>query len=175
VAGTWWSILGSYVPVLAIGAGLGPADVGILVSLSEGAGAVMMLALRWLSPVRIQPIVRIAPVIEMVALAGIALVPPALPLYAAFVIAAGLCGGAVTVLAPVLVTQTASEHEHGDAIALTGTSRAVALLGAPAAIGVLLSVVSLPVALLGVAVVNVAPVLAVGRARGPAVATEGSS
>jgi len=163
VAGTWWSMLGSYVPVLAVGAGLGPTDVGLLVSLSEGSGAVMMLVLRWLSPVRIQPIVRAAPLIEMAALAGIALAPPALPIYAVLVMAAGSAGGAVTVLAPALVTHTASEQEHGDAIALTGTSRAVALLGAPAAVGALLSIVALPVALVGVAAVNVAPGLILRR------------
>jgi MFS family permease len=115
--------------------------------------------------VRIQPIVRAAPLIEMAALAGIALAPPALPIYAVLVMAAGSAGGAVTVLAPALVTHTASEQEHGDAIALTGTSRAVALLGAPAAVGALLSIVALPVALVGVAAVNVAPGLILRRAQ----------
>src|SRR4029079_5046413 len=61
VAGTWWSMLGSYVPVLAVGAGLGPTDVGLLVSLSEGSGAVMMLALRWLEPGPSQPTPRARP------------------------------------------------------------------------------------------------------------------
>jgi MFS family permease len=165
VAGIWWSMLGSFVPVLAIGAGLGPAEIGFLVSLSEGSGAVMMLALRWLSPVRIESIVRAAPVIEMAALAGIALGPPFLPLYMILVIAAGLAGGAVTVLAPALVTEVAAEQEHGDAIALTGTSRAVALLGAPAAVAGLLSVIALPAALVAVAVTAAAPGLIVGKTR----------
>jgi MFS family permease len=164
-AGTWWSMLGSYVPVLAVQAGLGPTDVGLLVSLSEGSGAAMMLLLRWLSPRRIQPIVRAAPLIEMAALAGIAIAPAALPTYAGLVMVAGLAGGAVTVLAPALVTHVASEHEHGDAIALTGTSRAVALLGAPAAVGAMLSIVALPVALVTVAVATVAPGLALVRGR----------
>ena len=165
VAGTWWSMLGSFVPVLAVSAGLGPTDVGLLVSLSEGSGAAMMLVVRWLSPVRIQRIVRLAPLVEMAALAGIAVAPAVLPVYALLVIAAGAAGGAVTVLGPALVTQTATAHEHGDAIALTGLSRAVALLGAPAAVGALLAIVSLPVALVGIAAVNVLPILAVGRTR----------
>jgi len=164
-AGTWWSMLGSYVPVLAIGAGLGPTDVGLLVSLSEGAGAAMMLVVRWLSPRRIQPIVLAAPLVEMAALVGIALAPAALPLYAVLVMVAGSAGGAVTVLAPELVTRAATEHEHGDAIALTGTSRAVALLGAPAAVGALLSIVALPVALVAIAAATVAPGLALARGR----------
>jgi len=165
VAGTWWSMLGSFVPVLAVSAGLGPTDVGLLVSLSEGSGAAMMLVVRWLSPVRIQRIVRLAPLVEMAALAGIAVAPAVLPVYALLVIAAGAAGGAVTVLAPALVTQTATAHEHGDAIALTGLSRAVALLGAPATVGALLAIVALPVALVGIAAVNVLPILAVGRTR----------
>jgi hypothetical protein len=73
------------------------------------------------------------------------------------------------------VTRTASQHEHGDAIALTGTSRAVALLGAPAAVGALLSVVTLPVALVGIAVVNAAPILAFGRARRRTAPADGPS
>jgi hypothetical protein len=173
VAGTWWSMLGSYIPVLVVGAGLGPTDVGLLVSLSEGSGAVMMLLVRWLTPVRIQRIVRLAPLIEMAALVGIAIAPSVLPVYMLLVIAAGSAGGAVTVLAPALVTQTATAHEHGDAIALTGLSRAVALLGAPAAIGAMLSVFALPVALVSVAAVNVLPALAVGRARRLAAAPGG--
>jgi hypothetical protein len=165
VAGTWWSMLGSFVPVLAVGAGLPPTDVGLLVSLSEGSGAAMMLLLRWRSPSRIQPIVRAAPLVQMAALSAIAIVPALLPTYAALVMIAGAAGGAVTVLAPALVTSASSKHEHGDAIALTGTSRAVALLGAPAAVGALLSVVALPVALVGVALVNAAPILVVGFSR----------
>jgi len=174
VAGTWWSMLGSYVPVLAVGAGLGPTDVGLLVSLSEGSGAVMMLALRWLNPARIKPIVRAAPLIEMAALAGIALAPALLPVYIGLVVAAGAAGGAVTVLAPALVTRTASEQEHGDAIALTGTSRAVALLGAPAVVGAMLSIVALPMALVTVAAANVAPIVALGRGRGRGLSSERS-
>jgi MFS family permease len=175
VAGTWWSMLGSYVPVLAVGAGLGPTDVGLLVSLSEGSGAATMLVLRWRSRVPIRTVVGVAPLIEMAALAAIAVVPAVLPAYALLVIAAGAAGGSVTVLGPALVTRTASQHEHGDAIALTGTSRAVALLGAPAAVGALLSVVTLPAALVGVAAVNAAPILAFGRARRRTAPADGPS
>jgi MFS family permease len=163
VSGAWWSMMGSYVPVIVVGAGLGSTQAGLLVSLSEGSGAVMMLVLRWLAPVRLQRIVHVAPLVQMAALAGFALVPAVLPAYAGLLIVGGSAAGAVTVLAPALVTHVANDQEHGDAIALTGTSRAVALLGTPAAVGGLLSLVSLPIAIVCVAAGVVAPGLVVGR------------
>ena len=44
VGGVWWSMIGSYVPVILLGAGIVPAFVGLLVTLSEGAGAVALLS-----------------------------------------------------------------------------------------------------------------------------------
>lgn len=165
VSGAWWSMMGSYIPVIVVGTGLGTTQAGLLVSLSEASGAVMILALRWLAPVRMQRIVHVAPLVEMAALAGFALVPAVLPAYAGLLIAGGSAAGAVTVLAPALVTRVANDQEHGDAIALTGTSRAIALFGTPAAVGALLSLISLPVAIVAVAVVASAPSIIVGRNR----------
>lgn len=166
VAGTWWSMIQSFVPVVLVTAGFGPAIIGWLVTLSEGAGAVALLALRRASHAAIRPIVRAGAFMEMVALAGIALTPPYLVAYGALLIAGGMAAGAVTSLAPALVTQVSGEHEHGDALALSGTFRSFALLGAPATVGALLSVLTLPISLVGIAVAAASPgvVLAV-RAR----------
>ena len=46
VGGVWWSMIGSYVPVILVGAGLGPSIIGLLVTLSEGTGAMVLLVLR---------------------------------------------------------------------------------------------------------------------------------
>jgi hypothetical protein len=165
VAGTWWSMIGSFVPVILVGAGLGPALIGWLVTLSEAAGAGTLLLIRRTPLARIRPIVRVGAFAEMAVLGGIALAPPLFPVYAVLLIAGGVAAGAVTSLGPALVTMVAGDQEQGDALALSGTFRSLALLGAPAAVGALLAVTSLPVALVSVAVVAAAPGLLVGRAR----------
>ena len=165
VAGTWWSMIGSFVPVVLVGAGLGPALIGWLVTLSEAAGAGTLLLLRRTPLARIRPIVRVGAFAEMAVLAAIALAPPLLPAYGALLIVGGIAAGAVTSLGPALVTMVANDQEQGDALALSGTFRSLALLGAPAAVGALLAFVALPIALAGVAAVAAAPGLVVGRAR----------
>ena len=129
VAGTWWSMISSYIPVVLVGAGFGPAIIGWLVTLSEGAGAATLLVLRRTSPSRIRRIVTAGAFVEMAVLAGIALAPPALAAYALLLIVGGTAAGAVTSLAPALVTMVAAEQEHGDALSLSGTFRSIALLG----------------------------------------------
>ena len=166
VAGTWWSMIGSFVPVVLVDAGLGPVLIGWLVTFSEAAGAVALLAIRRTSPKRIRPLVRAGAFAEMAALAGIACAAALLRLRG-LLIAGGMAAGAVTSLAPALVTLAAGEQEHGDALALSGTFRSFALLGAPATVSGLLSLVALPIALLGVAVAAATPGLLVGRAASP--------
>jgi MFS family permease len=165
VAGAWWSMLGSYVPVILVGAGLGSVLIGWLVTISEAAGAVMLLLIRRLSPKRIRPLVRGAALVEMAALAAIAVAPHLLVAYGALLVVGGSSAGIVTTLAPALVTLAAGEHEHGDALALSGTFRSIAQLSAPAAVGALLSLVVLPVALVGVAAATAAPGFLLGRLR----------
>ena len=157
VAGTWWAMIGSYIPVVLVGAGFGPALIGWLITISEGAGAATLLVIRRTRPERIRRIVRVGAFAEMAALAGIALAPALLPAYAALLIAGGMAAGAVTSLGPVLVTMVSNDQEHGDALAMSGTFRSFALLGAPAAVGALLAVATLPVALASVAIAAAAP------------------
>ncbi len=169
VGGIWWSMIGSFVPVILVGAGLGPPVIGLLVTLSEGAGAAMLVVLRR-TPVRlVARIVQAGAFIEMVALAGIALAPHSAVAYAAFLILGGGAAGCVTGLAPALVALAAGEQEHGDALALSGTFRSIALLGAPAMVGASLAVVALPVALVVIAAAAAAPGLVLAaRGRSPA-------
>ena len=163
VAGTWWSMISSYIPVVLVGAGLGPAIIGWLVTLSEGAGAATLLVLRRTATSRIRAIVRAGAFVEMAVLAGIAVAPPILAAYAGLLIVGGTAAGAVTSLAPALVTMVAADQEHGDALALSGTFRSIALLGVPASVGAVLGLVALPVAMVAVAALSAAPGLVLGR------------
>ena len=126
------------VGAVLVGAGLGPAIIGWLVTLSEGAGAATLLVLRRTSSARIRAIVRTGAFVEMAVLAGIAVAPPVLAAYAALLIVGGTAAGAVTSLAPALVTMVSRDHEHADALALSGTFRSIALLGVPASVGAVL-------------------------------------
>jgi len=165
VGGTWWSMIGSYVPVILVSAGIGPAIIGWLVTLSEGAGATTLLFLRRVSATRIRPIVRFGAFVELGALASIAVAPPLLAVYAVLLIGGGIGAGCVTALSSALATLAAGEHEQGDALALTGVFRATALLAAPAGVGALLAVVALPVAMLSLVAAVVVPGVVIGRAQ----------
>ena len=166
VGGVWWSMIGSFVPVVLVAAGLGPQLIGLLVTLSEGAGAIVLVALRRTRLALVPRIVRVAAFGEMLALAGIAAAPPLVAAYAALLVLGGACAGCVTGLAPALVTVAAGEHEQGDALALSGTFRSIAQLGAPALVSASLAVIALPVALVGLAIAAAAP--------GVALSTRGS-
>jgi hypothetical protein len=102
----------------------------------------------------------------MVALAGIAAAPPLAAAYGVLLILGGACAGCVTGLAPALVTMAAGEQEQGDALALSGTFRSIAQLGAPALVSASLAVVTLPVSIVvlaaGTAIPGVALVLRLG-------------
>jgi hypothetical protein len=164
VGGVWWAMIGSYVPVILVGAGLVPSVIGLLVTLSEGAGAAMLVVLRRTPVARVPRIVRTGAFAEMLALAGIALAPHHVLAYAPLLILGGSAAGCVTGLAPALVALAAGEQEHGDALALSGTFRSLALLGAPAIVGASLAVVALPVAMVGIAAAAAAPgVVLAGR------------
>jgi len=171
VGGVWWSMMSSYVPVILVGAGLGPTLVGLMVTLSEGAGFGAMLALRRLPTRLVLGVVRAGAYVEMAALAAVAIAPPVLPVYAALLLGGGAAAGCVTSLAPALVALAADEHEQADGLALSGTFRSIALLGAPATVSVLLSAVALPTALAGLAATAAAPGVVLGRGHGLVSAT----
>src|SRR4051794_14652302 len=60
VGGGWWSMVGSYIPVILIGAGIDPQGVGRLITASEGASIAALVALRGVAPDRVRPVVWVA-------------------------------------------------------------------------------------------------------------------
>lgn len=165
VGGAWWSMMGSFVPIILVGAGIGPQAIGWLISASEAAGMTALIGLRNVSPDRVPGTVRLAAAGAGAALAALAVAPPVLPIYAGLLVAGGAASGTVTTLAPAMASLAAGSHEQGDALALSGTFRAGALFGTPALVGALLTVVTLAPALVIVAAGVLLPGLAVGRRR----------
>jgi MFS family permease len=151
VGGGWWSMIGSYVPVILVGAGMGPQLIGWLVTASEGAGTAALLLLRRMPVDRIRRTVRTGALVAAAMFVAIAIAPGNALLYALLLVVGGAASGAITTLAPAMVSLASGEHEQGDALALSGTFRAGALLACPAAVGALLSALTLSfaVALVG--------------------------
>lgn len=169
VGGGWWSMMGSYVPVIAVSAGIGAAGTGWLVTISESSGLVALLGLRRIPPPRIRALVRSAGFVTVAALVGLAVVAlagtSAVLAFVPLMVVGGAASGTVTTLGPAMASLAARPEEQGDALALPGMSRAAALLAAPAGVGALLTAVSVPVAVGLVALALGLPGLRVGRGR----------
>lgn len=173
--GVWWSMVGSYIPVILVSSGLGPAAIGWLITASETAGTVSLLSLRNVATRWVPTAVRIGAFGALTALAAVAIAalvmvgpmvaPPPIVVYAVLLVLGGAASGTVTTMAPAMATLMAKPDEQGDALSLSGTFRAGALFGAPATVGGLLSVMALIPALLLVAAVAGGPGLVIGRRR----------
>lgn len=147
VSGGWWSMVGSYVPVLLVGAGLGPQAIGASVTVSEGAGSLALVALRRVAPSRVRRLVTIDGFVMAAVLVGLAVTPPIVAVYLALLALGGAASGSVTALAPAMASLAAGAEEQGDALALSGAFRAGFLFVSPAAVGALLAVAPLGSAL----------------------------
>lgn len=166
MGGVWWSMLGSFVPVILVGAGIGSGGIGWLITGSEGAGTAALLALRGVRSRRVARVVAVAAVSVGVALVVLALLPPFVAGYALVLIAGGAASGAVTTLSPALASLASGPEEQGDAMALSGTFRAGALFGAPAIVGAAVGALTIGPAVALVAGLTLAPGIAVAaRAR----------
>lgn len=173
--GVWWSMVGSYIPVILVSSGLGPAAIGWLITASETAGTVALLSLRNVATRWVPTAVRIGAFGALTAVAAVAMAalsmigptfaPSPIVVYAVLLILGGAASGTVTTMAPAMATLMAEPDEQGDALSLSGTFRAGALFGAPATVGALLSVMALVPALLVVAAAAAGPGMVIGRRR----------
>lgn len=147
VGGGWWSIVGSYVPVVGVSVGLGSIAIGWLITASESAGMIALIAQRRIPRARVRPVLLATSLLTVAALAGLAIVslvgPAAIIGFVLLMLVGGAASGIVSTLAPAIASFAASSAEQGDALALSGTFRAAALLSAPASVGALLAVTGL--------------------------------
>jgi hypothetical protein len=162
-SGVWMAILGSYVPVILLGAGIGSVGIGWLITVSEAAAAVALISLRRISRERILGVVSMGTAGTLAALVAVALLPANALGYAALLIVGGAASGVVTTLAPAIASLAAALDEQGDALSLSGTFRAAALFASPASVGALLAYAPLGAAITVVAVAVGLPGLVVGR------------
>lgn len=168
-AGGWRAMLMSFVPVALAAAGQSPEIIGFLLMLSEGTGlAASGLLLR-----RRPPAVRRWLQVAVLIVGGSLILFPAVTGSAALaglaLMVGGLGSGLLMSLGPALATESVSADERGEAIAVTGTFRAAALLVTPAAAAAALTVVSLPIGLVVAALAIGGPPILAGLRRAPAV------
>jgi MFS family permease len=151
-AGGWQAVLTSYVPVALVAAGQSAVTIGALVA---GANGAMLVAAGMAGRVRGRwqfPAVIAGVLAGGVAVALTALSADVVPLAAVVVAAGGDAAGTLQVLGSAVVAESVHPEERGDAIAASGTFRALSMFGTPLAIAGLITVVPLAPAVAAVGI-----------------------
>ena len=147
-AGGWRAMMTSFVPVALTAAGQRPELVGSLMAASEAAGIAPAGVLLGRPTPNVRRAIEIAVIAVTLSLAALPAVVGAAPLAALTLIVGGIGSGVLVSLGPALASQSVPAHEQGEAIAVSGTFRAAALLVTPAAVSAALTVVALPAGML---------------------------
>jgi MFS family permease len=170
-AGGWQAVLTSYVPVALVAAGQSAATVGALVA---GANGAMLVAAglagrvrgRWQAPAVITGVL-----VGGAAVALTAVSATVVPLAAVVLAAGGFAAGTLQVLGSAVVAESVHPEERGDAIAASGTFRALSMFGTPLAVAGLITVVPLAPAVAAVGVALGLPGVVLRRHARPRPAT----
>jgi MFS family permease len=171
-AGGWRALLTSYVPVTLDQARQSSSTIGALVAAANGAALVGTaisgrLPRRWTRRVLVGGIV-----LTGLATALTAAVAWSVALSAVVLVVSGVAAGIVQILGPASAAESVHPEERGEAIAVSGTFRAAALLSAPLAVAGLVVVLPLAPAIALVGAGMTLPALALRRrSPGPELAT----
>ena len=162
-AGAWRSLLTSYIPVALDQARQSSSTIGALVAAATAAALVGTavsgrLPRRWTTRVLAGGMV-----LTGVATAATGAVAGSVALAALLLVLSGVAASVVQVLGPAIAAEAVHPEERGEAIAVSGTFRAGALLAAPLAVAGLALVVPLAPALALVGAGIAAPALALRR------------
>lgn len=167
-AGGWQALLTSYVPVALVAAGQNAATVGALVAVANGAmligaGVAGRVRSRWQPPVVLAAIL-----VGGTAIALTAASAGSVPLSAVVLAAGGYVAGTLQVLGSAVVAESVHPEERGEAIAASGTFRALSMFGTPLAVAGLISVLPLAPAVAAVGVALGLPAVVLRRRGRPA-------
>ena len=151
-AGGWQAVLTSYVPVALVAAGQSAVTVGALVAVANGAmlvaaGLAGRVPPRWQAPAVVAGVL-----VEGAAVALTAVSAGLVPAAALVLAAGGYAAGTLQVLGSSVVAESVHPEERGDAIAASGTFRALSMFGTPLAVAGLITVVPLAPAVAAVGV-----------------------
>ena len=162
-AGGWQALLTSYVPVALVAAGQTAATIGALVAVANGAmlvgaGVAGRVRSRWQPPVVLAAIL-----VGGTAVALTAALADSVPLSAVVLAAGGYVAGTLQVLGSAVVAESVHPEERGEAIAASGTFRALSMFGTPLAVAGLISVLPLASAVAAVGVALGLPAVVLRR------------
>nr|WP_275585907.1 MFS transporter [Geodermatophilus sabuli] len=170
-AGGWQALLVSYVPVGLVASGQSASAVGALVAVANGAmlvgsGFAGRVSSRWAPAVVLAGIL-----LGGLAVALSAAVAWSTPLSVVVLAAGGSAAGVLQVLGSAVVAESVHPEERGEAVATSGTFRAIAMLAAPLAVAGLISAIPLTPALVVVGTALGLPAVVLRRHARPGPAT----
>lgn len=164
-AGSWRGLLNSYVPVVLTQAGHTTAAIGLLVSTANAStlvGSALSPSLRNLGMKVVRPL---SVVCTGLGIALVGMDPGTFWVSALFLGLSGLGAGVLQTIGPALTTEGVHVEERGDAIAIAGTFRAVALFLAPLMVSGAVLILPAGIALAAAGVLMSVPALGKGRSR----------
>jgi MFS family permease len=162
-AGAWKSVVDSYVPVALSLAGQSATVIGILISTANAAVLLGSAAGGWIRSKGIKPSLVIGVLTTGLGLAAAGpLAPFAVAVGGALAIS-GIGAGILQTVGPAIAADYVHPEERGDALALTGTYRAVALFLAPFGMAGLVTVAPVTAGVLTAGLLITAPAASAWR------------
>ncbi len=162
-AGTWRSLMDSFVPVVLEGARYSSTAIGALMSVSNGTAILGALAVGRMRGATARSTYVWTMIATAAGMGTIGLVAGIVPAAAAALALSGFAAGMLQTVSPAIASTSVHAHERGEAIALSGTSRAVAMFGAPLVVTVATVVMPVSIGLLGVGLALSLPALIEAR------------
>ncbi len=160
-AGGWRALMGSYVPVVLTTAGLAPGIIGVLLSAAELASTVTLAAFVRFPPRWTRITLDVSIVVAALSLAALPVAGDNVAVAGLLLVLSGAGSGPMTTLGAAVARQLAHPDDEGEAIALVGTFRAVALLLTPAGVAGTIGLVGVGAALSGAAILMAIPAVTV--------------
>jgi MFS family permease len=164
VAGAWRGVIGSYVPVALDEGRKSSVTIGFIVTVANAASIVGSLIAPRVPEVRVRAALVIGALLAAVTtmVCGFGELPAVV--FACALAIGGLGVGVLQVLGVTVASSGVAPELRGDAVAVTGSLRALALFVSPIGIAALLPVLGLGAAVFVVSVAMLAPVPVIARA-----------